>query len=112
RFLNWQGAEISVQGRPEWVFVKLYCHGFFPFDQDVTIGEPMRRFLDEVLEYADRSGQFKIHFATCREAFNIAMAAVDGRKGDPTLYRDYQLRSIMQSQPSRVSPMKIYSSSR
>jgi len=112
RFLNWQGAEISVQGQPEWVFVKLYCHGFFPFDQDVTIGEPMRRFLDEVLEYADRSGQFKIHFATSREAFNIAMAAVDGRKGDPTLYRDYQLRSIMQSQPSRVSPMKIYSSNR
>jgi hypothetical protein len=99
RLHRWRSSRIAVQGRPEWVFIKLYCHGFFPFDQAMTIGEPIRRGLEEILEYADRSGEYKIHFATAREAFNIAMAAVDGRAGEPGLYRDYLLRPIMGAKP-------------
>src|SRR5436190_119774 len=71
------------------------CHGFFPQDQPAMIGDAMRRFLDEVLEFADRTGEFKVHFATAREAFNMAMAAVDGQPGEPNLYRNYRLRQIM-----------------
>jgi hypothetical protein len=55
----------------------------------------MLRFLEEALEQAEQSGQFKLHLATAREAFNIAMAAVDGHEGEPGLYRDYRLRQIM-----------------
>ncbi|HEX8185409.1 MAG TPA: hypothetical protein VF747_11675, partial [Blastocatellia bacterium] len=40
RLHNWQRAGIGVRGRPDWTFIKLYCHGFFGFDQDSTIGEP------------------------------------------------------------------------
>jgi hypothetical protein len=94
------GARIGVWGQPEWVFIKLYCHGFFPYDQAMTIGEPVRRFLEETLQYADRTGEYKVHFATAREAFNIAMAAVDGRAGEPGLYRDYLLRPIMRAEPT------------
>ena len=46
------------------------------------IGDSMRLFLEELLELADRTGEFKVHFATAREAFNIAMAAVDGQPGE------------------------------
>ena len=63
------------------------------------IGEFMRRFLEEMLELGARSGEFKVHFATAREAFNIAMAAVDGQPGEPGLYRDYRLRQIMRAEP-------------
>jgi hypothetical protein len=63
------------------------------------IGECMRRFLDEMLALSERTGEFKVHFATAREAFNIAMAAVDGQTGEPGLYRDYRLRSIMPVKP-------------
>ena len=66
------------------------------------IGELMRRFLDEMLESTDRSGEFKVHFATAREAFNIAMAAVDGQPGEPGLYRDYRLRQIMRATPESL----------
>ena len=66
------------------------------------IGELMRRFLDEMLALADRSGEFKVHFTTAREAFNIAMAAVDGQTGEPGLYRDYRLRQIMQAKPESL----------
>ena len=95
RFERWRGAHIAVAGRPDWVFIKLYSHGFFEWDQDAMIGEQMRRFMSEVLEFADRSGNLKIHFASAREAFNMAIAAVDGRSGNPHEYRDYRLREIM-----------------
>jgi hypothetical protein len=98
RFNSWQRANIVIRGRPEWIFVKLFCHGFLPGDQKSTIGEPMRRFLGELLEWADRNGGLKIHFATAREAFNIAMAAIAGHAGDPNLYRDYTLSQIMRTQ--------------
>ncbi|HKQ79267.1 MAG TPA: hypothetical protein VJ810_36565 [Blastocatellia bacterium] len=94
RLRRWRGAGISVSGRPEWIFIKLYCHGFFTNDQAVTIGEPALRFLQETLEQVDRDGRLKVHFATAREAFNIALAAVDGRSGEPNQYRNYRLRPI------------------
>jgi hypothetical protein len=59
------------------------------------IGGQMRHFINQVLELADKTGSFKIHFVSAREAFNIAMAAVDGKTGDPHQFRDYRLKQIM-----------------
>lgn len=95
RFKRWRSAGIGVKGRPDWVFIKLYSHGFFDWDQDLMIGDQMRRFMSEVLEFGERTGQFKVHFASAREAFNMVVAAVEGQKGQPGAYRDYKLRQIM-----------------
>jgi hypothetical protein len=92
RFENWKDASIGVAGRPEWVFIKLSCHGFIPADTEITIGDPMRRFLENVLEESETK-QFKVHFASAREAFNMVLAAIDGKKGEPGEYRDYHLRT-------------------
>lgn len=99
RFLRWKSAHISVAGQPNWVFIKLYSHAFFTWDQDIMIGEQMRRFMTEVLDLAERTREFKVHFASAREAFNMVMAAIDGKAGEPGLYRDYKLRQIMQEAP-------------
>lgn len=101
RLNRWRNTRIAVEGRPDWIFIKLYCHGFFIGDQEATLGEPMLRFWAEAIESADRDGRFKIHFVTAREAFNIAMAAIDGRDGDPSLYRDYRLRPIRKALPEK-----------
>lgn len=95
RFNHWRSANITVRGRPEWVFIKLYCHAFFEWDRDMMIGEPARVFWSEVMELAERTGQFKLHFASAREVFNMIMAAVDNQSGDPALYRDYSLVQVM-----------------
>lgn len=95
RFTNWRNAHISVAGRADWIFIKLYSHGFFEWDQDAMIGDEMKRFMTDVLELAERTGEFRVHFASAREAFNMVMAAVDGRAGAPGEYRDYRLRQIM-----------------
>jgi hypothetical protein len=98
RLARWRAANIHVEGRPEWLFIKLFCHGFFDGDESVVIGDEMRRFLEDALELSERTREFKLHFASARESFNIAMAAVDGHRGDPHLHRDYLLHSIMKSQ--------------
>lgn len=109
RFGRWRKTHIAVEGRPDWVFVKLFCHGFFDFDQPVVIGEDMRRFLDRLLALSAREGDFRLHFASAREAFNIAMAAVDGHSGDPGQYRDYRLRQIMQANvPATAAKTGLY----
>ena len=102
RLERWAKANVSVQGRPEWVFIKLYCHGFFTFDQDACIGEGARRFWLEMLEEFSRKSRYAIHFASAREAFNIASAAIDGHTGNPSSYRDYKLRAIMKEENLRT----------
>jgi hypothetical protein len=100
RLNRWRSAGIGVKERPDWIFIKLYSHGFFDWDQDLMIGEQMKRFMNEVLEVAERTGEFKVHFASAREAFNMVAAAVDGKEGQPGAYRDYKLRQIMQERPT------------
>lgn len=95
RLNGWRSTHIGVEGRPEWSFIKLYSHGFFEWDQDAMIGEQMRRFMNGVLELGDRTGKFKISFASAREAFNMVLAAIEGQGGSPGDYRDYCLRQIM-----------------
>ena len=107
RLDNWREANIGVRSRPEWVFIKLYCHGFFDYDQPFTIGEPIRRFWDKVLSLSDQNNRFTVHFATAREAYNMVMAAVDGHGGPPGLYRDYELKQIMKEAKSLGSSLKL-----
>jgi hypothetical protein len=107
RLDRWRSAGIGVKERPEWIFIKLYSHGFFDWDQDLMIGEQMKRFMGEALETAERSGEFKVHFASAREAFNMVNAAVDGKEGQPGAYRDYKLRQIMHEPVASTAPNEI-----
>ena len=89
----WRRAGITVAGRPDWLFIKLHCHGMVPADEAAMLGTPMRRFLADLLGGAARDDH-RVHFVTAREMVNIALAACDGREGDPGDYRDYRLRLI------------------
>ena len=90
RLRLWRRAAVTVQGRPEWVFIKLHCHGMDPRDEAAMLGSPMREFLRELRQ----GGDYQVHFVTARELVNIALAACDGRDGNPGDYRDYRLRLI------------------
>jgi len=95
RFKRWMSANVTAAGRSDWVFVKLYCHGFFDRDQHASIGEGARRFFGEIVERGARSGKYDVHFASAREAFNMAAAAIEGKRGSPGEYRDHRLKPIM-----------------
>lgn len=95
RLKRWTNANITVKGKSDWIFVKLYCHGFFDYDQSACIGEEARRFFGEVIENGEKSGDYSVHFASAREAVNMVFAAIDGKKGKPNEFRNYRLQAIM-----------------
>lgn len=110
RFKRWLAADVTVKNRPEWIFVKLYCHGFFDRDRSSTIGERARRFFSEIIENGEKTGAYKVYFASAREAFNMVCAAIDGKEGRPGAYRNYRLKTIMSENieaNKSVAPQKI-----
>lgn len=93
RLRLWQRAGIMVGGQPNWIFIKLHCHGMDPPDEEALLGASHRRFLRDLVESA-AEGRFVPHFVTAREMTNIALAACDGRDGNPGDFRDYRLQVI------------------
>jgi hypothetical protein len=79
---------IHVQGRPEWIFVKVHTHGTQERDIDTLLGKPM----DEAFTYLETryndGRDWKLHYVSAREMYNIAKAAEQGLAGDPGQYRD------------------------
>ena len=51
-----------------------------------------------IIENGEKTGDYKTHFASAREATNIVFAAIDGKTGNPNDFRDYRLQSIMSEQ--------------
>jgi hypothetical protein len=87
----WASRNIHVEGRPEWVFVKLHTHGAPDLQAASLLGEgghELHRIL--TTEYND-GHRWRLHYVTAREMFNIAIAAMRGQSGDPGAYRDYIL---------------------
>jgi len=101
RLRLWKQAGISVRGRPEWLFIKLHCHGMDPTQKAAVLGAPMRQFLRELVAGAQERREI-LHFVSAREMVNIILAACDGREGNPGEYRDYRLQRLRQpsSKPS------------
>ncbi len=99
RLKLWKRAAIAVKGRPDWLFIKLQCHGMDPRDHDVMLGGAMERFLRELIEDAKQRADI-VHFVSAREMVNIILAACDGRDGNPGEYRNYRLTRV------RVAPAR------
>jgi hypothetical protein len=93
RHALWRRAEIRVTDKPDWLFVKLHCHGMIPHDTQALLGGPMQEFLSELIEEGRSSSRYQTHFVTAREMVNIILAACDRRDGNPGLYRDYRFRT-------------------
>jgi hypothetical protein len=91
RLRLWKNAGIHVLGRPDWVFVKLHCHGMDPRDTPMLLGRPMIEFLN-LLAIMEKQWKFQSHFVTAREMTNIALAACDGHGGNPRDFKNYRLQ--------------------
>lgn len=88
---HWVRTGIHVQGRPEWVFVKVHTHGTQEYDMDTLLG-PSAHAMHEHLETRYNDGrQYVLHYVTAREVYNIIKAAEAGCTGNPDNYRDHVL---------------------
>jgi len=87
----WVRTGVHVEGRPEWVFIKIHTHGTQEADMDTLLGAPVDA-MHAHLESAYNDGQrYVLHYVSAREAYNIAKAAEAGRQGNPNDYRDFVL---------------------
>lgn len=89
----WKQAHVHVDGRPDWIFVKLHCHGMDPTQQEAVIGGAFLKFLQDLVGGADERNE-TLHFVTARELVNVLLAACDGHEGNPGDYRDYRLKRL------------------
>jgi len=93
RLQLWKQAGITVLGRPDWLFIKLHCHGLDPREQAAMTGTSISNFLHDLLVSAS-DYNYKVHFVAAREMVNIILAACEGHSGDPGKYRNHRLKAI------------------
>jgi hypothetical protein len=91
RFADWLSCGISVEGRPEWVFIKIHAHGAPEENAAMMLGPESAAFHRAVLARWNDGRRYRLHYVTAREMVNIIHAAEDGRTGNPGQYRDYGL---------------------
>jgi hypothetical protein len=91
RLRSWLRARIQVPTRPDWYFVKLHTHGANEQNMPALLGEPMVRFHRDLARLAVEDSQFRYHYVTAREMYNLARAAEAGWQGPVAAARDYEL---------------------
>ena len=92
RLRLWLDCRIAVEGRPNWLFIKLHTHGATPENSRMLLGEPMRAFHRALAETAAADPTLRFHYVTARELVNILHAAEDGHSGEPGIFRDHCYR--------------------
>ncbi len=85
----WIRQGIHVQGRPEWIFVKVHTHGTQERDIEALLGEPVDAMFRHLEQRYNDGREHCLHYVTAREMYNIARAAEAGESGDPGRFRDY-----------------------
>lgn len=91
RLRLWMKAAIRVPSRPDWFFVKLHTHGANDRNIDMLLGEPARRFHEDLARAAKDDPAFRYHYATAREVYNLIRAAEAGWQGSVEDARDFEL---------------------
>ena len=87
----WVRTAVHVEGRRDWVLVKIHTHGTQEPDMPTLLGAPVDAMFT-YLESAYNDGvRHVLHYVTAREMFNIIKAAEAGKTGDPGQWRDFVL---------------------
>ncbi|MCP4545698.1 MAG: hypothetical protein GY835_04415 [bacterium] len=95
RVRNWVNEGIHVAGRPEWLFVKVHTHGAPERHRDALLGDGAKAMYETLCKEFNDGGNFRLHFVSAREMFNIARAAEEGLSGNAGDYRDYEIKPYL-----------------
>ena len=92
RLKLWTEQQIHVRGRPDWLFIKLHCHGAIPQNAETLLGSAMQEFNEHFTRgYAQAAG-VQVHYVTAREMANLVHAAEDGVSLAPAECFNYWLK--------------------
>ena len=87
RLKYWENAHVHVKGRPEWIFVKLHTHGMQ--SKSIFMDGNFQDLCQDLDNAFVQNDDYRLHYVTSREAYNIIKAAEDGLTGNPNDYRNY-----------------------
>ena len=79
RLAAWVSAGIHVQGRPEWIFVKLHTHGAPEANAEMLLGQPMRQFHEDLARLAQSTELFRYYYVTAHEMAQLIHQAERGQ---------------------------------
>ena len=83
RFATWVDVGVGVEGRPEWVFVKVHTHGGTEGNASVLLGPVMERFHTEINRLFNDGWRYRLHYVTAYEMATLVKAAEKGLTGAP-----------------------------
>ncbi len=104
RFDTWVAKNVHIQGQAKWIFIRINTHGLGPDTYDISadawlpeawdlfFGPTMDMFYHVVEDQYNDGVNWKLHYVSAREMYNIAKAAEAGLTGDPNDYRDYLIK--------------------
>ncbi|TBR36380.1 hypothetical protein EYV96_16410 [Dyella terrae] len=87
----WVRTGIHVEGRPEWIFIKVHTHGTQERDMDTLLGPAMHAMHQHLETRYNDGKRYVLHYVTARETYNIIKAAEAGKQGNPNDWRDFEL---------------------
>jgi hypothetical protein len=88
---SWVKTGVSVEGREDWIFIKVHTHGTQDHDMEVLLGDRMRAMFRYLSSTYNDGKNFNLHYVSARETFNIIKAAEQGKTGNPGEYRNFLL---------------------
>lgn len=86
---NWIRQHIHVKGRPEWVFVKVSCHGAPEMSYDSCLGYQAETMLQHLEQRYNDQENYVLHYVTAREMYNLIKAAEAGEQGSPSDFLNF-----------------------
>lgn len=90
RLRLWLDCRITVEARPNWMFITLHTNGLDPENSRMLLGEPMRKFYRTLARVAVDDESLRFHCVTGREFVNILHAAEAGHSGNPLQFKDFR----------------------
>jgi hypothetical protein len=93
RLRLWLDCRITVEARPNWVFITLHTNGLEPENSKMLLGEPMRKFYRTLTKVAAEDESLRFHCVTAREFINILHAAEAGHSGNPSQFKEFRYQA-------------------
>jgi hypothetical protein len=91
RFATWVDVGVSIQGRPEWIFVKVHTHGAPEHNAAILLGPVMERFHSQIQSAFNDGERYRLHYVTAYEMAMLVKAAEAGLTGNPGELRNHSL---------------------
>ena len=85
----WVKTAIGVKDDPSCIFIKVHTHGALEQNYDVLLGEQGYRMHKILQEKYNDGKNYRLHYVSARQLYNIVKALEQGEKGNAYDYRDY-----------------------